>query len=145
MQVRVTTKQFHISKEDNIFIQKKVGKLLELLPWKDPDFPTLDITLRNYKERGKKDHVIDDDYENFPSKEKRFKNPDSPTYYEGLVCLTLPKKKLIVKILGKTLTEALKNGFDELFREFEKYKGMYFTDNSAYKGRKHSKKSEELG
>ena len=142
MQIRITSKQFHISEQDNIFIQKRVGKLLELLPWKDPDFPTLDITLRNYKERGKRDHAVDD---TFPNKQKRFNNPDSPTYYEGLICLGLPRKKLVVKILGKTLTEGLRDGFDELFREFEKYKGMYFAENSTYKGRKRSSKSEKLG
>ncbi|MEK7605918.1 MAG: hypothetical protein AAB478_05370 [Patescibacteria group bacterium] len=132
MHFTITTKLFHISDKDCQYIEKLVKKLLQLTPWKEPDYPLLDILLRKHRKKSL-DHI-----------EKRLilegaiqpkhghETIDNPVYYDGTLDLILPKKRIVANMLGKTVHEALKDGFDELFLELDKYKGLHFANDSEY-------------
>lgn len=121
MHFTLTTKHFKISEKDYKVIVKLTEKLLQFTPWKDPDFPLLDIIIRKHKKKSRNHQPL-----------HGHETIDNPVYYDGTVDLILPKKRLVTKMLGKTVHEAIKDGFDELFGELETYKGRYFRNDSEY-------------
>jgi len=139
----ITAKKFQIEDKDYQYIERVVKKLLKLFPGKDPDYPLFDIVIRKHKKKS------------FDHAEKRLisqglaqplhghENIDNPIYYDGTLDFILPKKRLITKMLGKTVREAIKDGFDELFIELDKYKGLHFKDDSEYFDHRTIRKEEE--
>ncbi len=121
MRYTISTKLFHLSDKDNEYIKKLAEKLLAFSPFKDPDYPLLEIVIRRHK---KKSLTVQ------PLSGRKI--IDNPVYYDGTLDFILPKKRLVAKMLGKTVEEAIKDGFDELFRELDTYKGLHFKEDSKY-------------
>lgn len=118
MKTILATKKFRLQTDDKQYLEKLTEKLAHFMPLKNPDFPLLEIIIRKYKKtirgnRGKR-------------------GTESAVYYEGTLELVLPKKRLIGKMLNRTVHEAIKDGFNALFREIEKYKGFHFSGYSKY-------------
>lgn len=132
MHLTVSTKLFRITDRDYSYIVRLAGKLVEFMPWEDPDYPLLDIVIRKHKKKSL-DHI-----------ERKLVSEgsvrplhghetiDSPVYYDGTLDLILPQRRLVAKMLGKTVHEAIKDGFDELLAELDTYKGLHFVDDSEY-------------
>lgn len=128
----VTTKQFHLSDNEYRYLERLVKKLLQFTPWKEPDFPLLEIIIRRHKKKSL-DHIEKRLISESAVKPKpEHETIDNPIYFDGTLELILPKKRIVTKMLGKTAREALKDGFDELFIELDKYKGMHFVNDSEY-------------
>ncbi|OGH17291.1 MAG: hypothetical protein A3C30_01665 [Candidatus Levybacteria bacterium RIFCSPHIGHO2_02_FULL_40_18] len=121
MKYTISTKLFRLSDKDYKYIQKLAEKLLQFIPFKDSDYPLLEIVLRKNKKKSLKVQPL-----------HGHEAADNPVYYDGKLDLILPKKRLVSKMLGKTVDEAIKDGFDELFRELETYKGLHFGSDSEY-------------
>lgn len=132
MHFTVTTKQFHLSDNEYRHLERLVKKLLQFTPWKEPDYPLLDVILR--KNRKKSLNHIEKRLisESALLPKQRHETIDNPIYFDGTLELILPKKRIVAQMLGKTVREALKDGFDELFLELDKYKGMHFVNDSEY-------------
>ena len=136
MHFTITTKLFHLSDIECRYIERLVKKLLQFAPWKEPDLPLLEIVVRKHKKKSlnhiEKRLISEGTVEAKPGHE----TIDNPIYYDGTLDLILPKKRIVAKMLGKTVREALKDGFDELFLELDKYKGMHFANDSEYHSHK---------
>lgn len=135
MHFTISTKKFRISDKDFRYVERLVRKLVQFSPWKDPDYPLLDVIIRKHRKRSR-DHIerrliAEDSVHSLPGHE----TVDEPVYYDGTLDLILPKKRLVANMLGRTVDEAIKDGFDELFRELDTYKGLHFADDSEYYSR----------
>lgn len=132
MRFTITTKLFHLSDNEYLYIERLVKKILQFTPWKEPDLPFLEIVIRRHKKKGlnhiEKRLITEGAVEPKPGHE----TVDNPIYYDGALDLILPKKRIVAQMLGKTVREALKDGFDELFLELDKYKGLHFANDSEY-------------
>lgn len=53
-------------------------------------------------------------------------------FFEGSINFRLDKKQLYVHFKGRTVNECLKQGFDLVFRELEKFKDLHFSSESEY-------------
>lgn len=141
MHFTVTTKQFHLSDNEYEHIERLVKKLLRFTPWTEPDYPLFEIIIRRHKKKSldhtEKRLISEGAVEPKPAHE----TVDSPVYYDGTLDLVLPQKRVVSKMLGKTVREALKDGFDELFLELDKYKGLHFANDSEYYSHKTIRKS----
>lgn len=51
MRYTVTTKHFHIANKDIIHLTKLLKKVLGMVPWRELDYPLVDIVLRMQKKR----------------------------------------------------------------------------------------------
>lgn len=132
MNLIITTKKFRLLGNDQQYIGKLVKKILRFIPWKDDDYPLLEIILRKHKKKS-----LDHSEKKLIAKDlvrplAGHETIDNPVYYDGTVDLILPKKRLVANMLGKTVHEAIKDGFDELFSEIDTYKGLHFSGNSKY-------------
>jgi ribosome-associated translation inhibitor RaiA len=132
MRLTITTKQFQVIDNDHRYIEKLVKKLERFSPWKDLDYPHLDIILRKHKKKS-----LDHTQDKLVSEDSVLplhghETVDNPVYYDGVLNLILPKKRLVATMLGETVQMAVKDGFDELFRELDKYKGLHFANDSKY-------------
>ncbi len=132
MHFTVSTKLFRISDKDYRYIVRYAIKLLAFTPWKTPDYPLLDIVIRKHT-RKSLDHLekrLIAEREVKPLHEHE--TIDNPVYYDGTLDLILPQRRLVAKMLGKTVHEAITDGFDELLAELDTYKGLHFVDDSEY-------------
>lgn len=98
-------------------------KLSTFIPLRMGDFSRVEIVIRKHKTKS------------FTHKRTRREDIDTPEYFDGTIRLLLPKKDIIAKMTGKNVHEALKDGFDELVFEIEKYKGMNFKNDSDFSNR----------
>lgn len=132
MHVTLSTKHFHLSENTSAYLKKLIKKLVKKLPWEEPDYPLLDIVLRMHEKKSfhhaKKLHIE----ELTTQPESGHRIIDNPVYYDGIIKLPLPQRVLVVNLLGKTPSDAIKRGFDDLFRELDTYKGLHFVDDSEY-------------
>ena len=132
MHITVSTKLFRITDRDYSYVVRLAGKLVKFMPWEDPDYPLLDVIIRKHKKKSL-NHI-----EKRLIKEESVRplhgheSIDNPIYYDGTLGLILPKKRIVAKMLGKSVHEAVKDGFDELFRELDIYKGAHFEEDSEY-------------
>jgi hypothetical protein len=132
MRYTISSKLFQLSDRHLQHIERLVEKLTRFGPYGEADEVLLNIIIRRHNKKSL-NHI-----------EKRLAadltvNPihgheftDSPVYYDGTLDFILPKKSIVAKMLGKNVDEALKDGFDELFRELDAYKGLHFPDDSEY-------------
>lgn len=132
MNFTISIKQLRLSQNESIYIEKLVKKVMNLCPWDEPDLPLLEIVIRRHKTKSL-NHletrlIAEGSIAPLPGHEIM----DNPVYFDGTIDLILPKKRIIAKMLGKTVQEAVKDGFDELFRELDKYKGFNFVNDSEY-------------
>lgn len=132
MRYTISTKLFHLSDKDNQYIKKLAEKLLAFIPFKDGDYPLLEIVIRRHKKKSL-NHIEKRLISNLSVQPLAgHENVDNPVYYDGTLDLILPKKRIVSKMLGKTVDEAIKDGFDELIRELDDYKGLYFESDSKF-------------
>ncbi|MBI1863198.1 HPF/RaiA family ribosome-associated protein [Candidatus Microgenomates bacterium] len=108
MQFTITTKQTNLTEADYEYFEKFAAKLMKLTAWDQPDFPQLVMTVNKHKKG------------------------NAPASYEGTLDLIIPKKRLVAKFNEKTIRSGIKSGFDKLFRELDKYKGMHFKNDSEF-------------
>lgn len=132
MHYTVTTKHFHIANKDLIHLTKLLKKVLGMVQWRELDYPLVDIVLRMQKKRSRNYMEKKFTSELIVQPLREHKIIDNPVYYDGTIKLLLPKKPLVVHILGIQVDEALNAGFDHLFRELATYKGHHFGDYSEY-------------
>ncbi|OGH20760.1 MAG: hypothetical protein A3D74_05545 [Candidatus Levybacteria bacterium RIFCSPHIGHO2_02_FULL_37_13] len=118
MHYTITTKDCSLSEGLEKYLQVHIEKLAKFLPKFDRDLPLLDIIVRKHKKKS--------------LKKAGKKHIDNPVYYDGTLKLILPKKPLVVKILGKTIEEATNLGFSHLLKELETYKGKHMSSDSEY-------------
>ena len=60
------------------------------------------------------------------------KKHDKHTFYSGHVLLSLPVKSLIARCGTHSSEQLVREAFETLFLEYEKYKGKYFSGSSKY-------------
>lgn len=132
MHFTLTAHGFRLTRQENLSIEKQVAKLIRFMPIEQPDYPLLDIIMRKQTKKGHahfKETILKEKSA-YPL--KGYEAADSPIYYDGTLNLSLPKKRIATKMLGKTPSEALHDGFDELFRQLDIYKGLHFPNDSTY-------------
>ncbi len=120
MRYTVTAKLCSLSQEVEGYIMQESIRLTDYLSGVDSEIPHLDIIIRKNKKKG---------LNNIEGK----KVVDNPIFYDGTLKLMLPKKPLVVNILGKTIDEALKTGFKTLKKTLETYKGEHMKSYSKFK------------
>ncbi len=133
MNIKIASKNFQVSKRLYREIIKKAEKVFLLTPWKDSDYPILDMIIRKKRKKSLShtEKKLISEYEvNPPAGGHRA--IDNPVYYDGTIKLITPKKPLVTSLLGKTLEEAIEKGFRHLIREISKYKGMHFRSHSEF-------------
>lgn len=141
MRFIITSKHVDFSERDYACLEKNALKITKLIPWKDPDYPRLEIIIKSHKKRNlnSNDKILI--AENSSNKTRGHKAIDNSTFYEGTLNLILPQKRLIARMIGKTPCETLKDGFNELMREFDIYKAKYFKEDSEHFDRRTIRKT----
>jgi len=134
MNISITTKGIRLSDRDEKYIERRLKKLSRFLPFQEKEIPTLSLLVRQHKK-----HSLN---HSLGKVKKGHKSIDNPEYFDGILRLILPKKTLIANMLGKRIHDCLKDGFDELMVEVEKYKGIYFKNNSDFPDHKTIRKRE---
>jgi len=133
MNIKLASRNFSIPNRLHQDIIKRMEKIIRVIPWKDSDYPLLDIIVRK-KRKKSLDHIekrLISEYEINPPAGGH-KSVDNPVYYDGTIKLIMPKRPLIVSLLGKTPEEAFVLGFDHLEREIGRYKGTHLKSHSEY-------------
>ncbi len=132
MRYAITVKKCSLSIATERKIEKQVKKLTQFLPGFSNQALFLEIVMRKHRKKSF-DHLekrLIGNNEITPAGNRPLL--DSPVYYDGTIKLILPKKPLIVHMLGKTADNALLNGFHTLIKELKIYKGKHFQENSEY-------------
>lgn len=128
MRYTFTVKNFSPEPACEEFVVRQMDKLSRYLKDVDQESLVVEIVLKQDKARsphhegGVGGTVVD----------KKRSRDLSPYYYSGTIHLRLPKKMLVATLEGAHAEEALRVGFDRLFREIEKYKGKHFPSYSQY-------------
>lgn len=130
-------KHFSLDPACEEFVVRQVEKLRRFLKDIDHESLVVEIVVRQEKARSPH-HEGGVEGESLDKKRNR---DLSPYYYSGTIHLRLPKKMLVATLDGAHAEEALRVGFDRLFREIEKYKGKHFPSYSQYMDRSSIRKA----
>jgi len=122
MKYTLSSKNCKYTDEDIRLIVKHIEKIAQLIPYVNSDRDEIDLVVRKYHERGS----IHISAHSIKTKFKR------PYYYEGVLKMTLPRKVLAVHFVDENKDFALNKGFEKLFKELMKYRGIHFKANSKY-------------
>ncbi|OGH13161.1 MAG: hypothetical protein A2687_05240 [Candidatus Levybacteria bacterium RIFCSPHIGHO2_01_FULL_38_26] len=117
MRFIIATKDCALSTASKEYVGQHTKKLSTLLSKRSLSPSLLDILIKKHKR--------------VTSASDR-SSVDNPIYYDGTIKLVLPKKPLVVRMIGKTIDEAVKNSFAKLTKKLETYKGKHISSNSKY-------------
>lgn len=132
MKYTLAVKHFSLDPVCEEFVVRQVEKLGRFL--KDIDHESLVVEIVIKQEKARSSHHeggVEGDY-----LDKKRNRDLSPYYYSGTLHLSLPNKMLVATLDGAHEEEALRAGFDRLFREVEKYKGKHFPSYSRYQDKR---------
>lgn len=131
---KVSAKKCKLSDTTVGYIERYARKFARLISNynENPDLPLLDIVIEKHKKKGL-DPIVETVSQNHETKfiTKYLKTPSS-VYYKGKILLRLPKKPLVVHFLGATINQAVDEGFTQIFKELETYKGKHLSSDSEY-------------
>jgi len=143
MNYTITCKNYKLTIEDNKALKLVQGKFSKLFATFQKDSPILKIVLRKHK-KNSLDHPIKRFIkEHEITKISHHKYIDNPYFFDGTMLINLPKKPLVVQMIGKSVKEAFLAGFESMKEELLKYKGKHFKSHSEYFDKSSIRKIEE--
>lgn len=136
---KLTCKNCRISNQSRKYINEHLEKINQSLQHTQGDLVVLRLILRKNIDRYHPPRV-------HPHLHKTYADTKTAlAYFEGSITFRLDKKRLYVHFKGQTTDECINTGFNRLFEELEKYKGLHFSNESEYPDRESIRETAHEG